>query len=159
MIRIVGVLLLCSCLVSGETVGQRLKNFLENAEMHEQAFEKEFEIFLESGFRTKAFNETLTPLHLGREFALIETEDMPPELSFMSCAGLSHKHFCTILDCNELFSIRLLVCRLTAATYISQRRGGATSESLGNAAVTLCLELTEFPEHVCRPVVFQFLVL
>lgn len=138
MVRIVGVFLLCWCLVSGEmfsseTVARRLKNFLENAAVSEQAFDKEFEIFLESGFRTVAFNETLRPLHLGREFALIETEDMPPELSFMSCA----------------------VCRLTAATYISQRRGGASADSLGNAAVTLCLELTSFPEHVCRPVVFQ----
>lgn len=54
--------------------------------------------------------------------------------------------------------IIFLVCRLTAATYISQRRGGASAESLGNAAVTLCGELTDFPEHVCRPVVFQNLV-
>lgn len=93
MISIVGVFLLCWCLVSGEIVGSenvklRLKHFLENAEVHEQEFEKEFEILLKSGFRTQAFNETLKPLHLGREFALTETEDMPPELAFMSCAGL-----------------------------------------------------------------------
>lgn len=50
------------------------------------------------------------------------------------------------------------VCRLTVATYITQRRLGASSESLGNAAVTLCNELTSFPEHVCRPVVFQNVV-
>lgn len=93
MIRIVGVLLLCWCLVSGEmyssdNVQRRLKHFLENAEVYEQAFDKEFEVFLGSGFRTQAFNETLKPYHLGREFALIDTEDMPPELAFMSCAGL-----------------------------------------------------------------------
>lgn len=138
MVRIVAVFLLCWCLVSGEFFPseehtRRREHFLENVEVYERDFEKEFSIFLESGLRTKAFNETLKALHLGREFAFNDLDSMPPELAFMSCA----------------------VCRLTAATYISQRRGGASAESLGNAAVTLCGELTTFPEHVCRPVVFQ----
>lgn len=93
MVRIVAVFLLCLCLVSGDLLRseehiRRREHFLENAETYEKTFEKEFAIFLESGFRTQIFNETLKALHLGREFALTSLEDMPPELAFMSCAGI-----------------------------------------------------------------------
>lgn len=93
MVRIVAIFLLCSCLVSGEFFSaddhvRRREKFLENAEVYEKTFEKEFAIFLESGLRTNAFNETLKALHLGREFALTDLENMPPELAFMSCAGM-----------------------------------------------------------------------
>lgn len=92
MVRIAAIFLLCWCLVSGEffpseDLNQRREHFLENVEIYEQAFEKEFAIFLESGLRTKAFNETLKAMHLGRDFLLVESENMPPELAFMSCAG------------------------------------------------------------------------
>lgn len=93
MVRIVAVFLLCLCLVSGELFRseehiRRREHFLENAEVYEKEFEKEFVIFLESGFRTRKFNETLKSLHLGREVASFNLEDMPPELAFMSCAGM-----------------------------------------------------------------------
>lgn len=94
MVRIVAIFLLCLCLVSGELLFRseeqirRREHFFENVEEYEKSFEKEFEIFLESGLRTKAFNETLKALHLGREFAFTNLEDMDPELSFMSCAGI-----------------------------------------------------------------------
>lgn len=142
MVRIVGTFLLgWLCFVSGDLFRSkehidRREHFLENAEVFEKAFEKEFAVFLKSKFRSKLLNETLSALKVGREFAYTEVEDMPPELAFMSCA----------------------LCRLTAATYISQRRGGTSAESLANAAIVLCNELTSFPEHVCRPVVNQNLV-
>lgn len=93
MVRIVAVFLLCLGLVASELSApeehvRRREHFLENVEEYEQSFEKEFAIFLESGFRTKVFNETLKSLHLGREFAFTELENQPPELAFMSCAGM-----------------------------------------------------------------------
>lgn len=93
MVRIVAVFLLCLCLVSGELLRseehiRRREHFLENVETYEQDFEKEFSIFFETGVRTAAFNETLKHMHLGREFALTDFENMPPELAFMSCAGM-----------------------------------------------------------------------
>lgn len=141
MVRIVAILLLgCFYLASGELRSekhiQRRNNFLKNAEIYEKIFEKEFAVFIETGVRSAKLNKTLNALKLDRSFAYTELNDMPPELAFMSCA----------------------VCRLTAATYISQRRLGASAEALGNSAITLCLELTSFPEHVCRPVVTQNLV-
>lgn len=98
MVRIVAIFLLCLCLVSGELFRseehiRRREHFLENVETYEKEFEKEFAIFLETGFRTKAFNETLKSLHLGREFPLTDLEDMPPELAFMSCAGMMIKYY------------------------------------------------------------------
>ncbi len=93
MVRIVAIFLLCWCLVSGEffpseELSRRREHFLENVDIYERDFEKEFVIFLESGLRTKAFNETLKALHLGREIMLTDVETMPPELAFMSCAGM-----------------------------------------------------------------------
>lgn len=85
------IFLLCWWFVSGDVLSNDFgssEDFLENVELHEQAFGKEFQIFLETGNRTKAFNETLAALHLGREFALLDLEDMPPRLKLMSCAGM-----------------------------------------------------------------------
>lgn len=141
MVRVVIIFLGCLSLASGQLLRstehiQRRENFLKNAEIFEKAFEKEFAAFIETGFRSETLNQTFTELKLGRSFAHMEVQDMPPELAFMSCA----------------------LCRLTAATYISQRRNGATAESLANAAIVLCSELTSFTENICRPIVNQNLV-
>jgi len=132
------ILLACMCLASAQLLRskehkKRIADFLENAEFHEKAFEQEFSSFIKYGNRSETLNQTLSSLKLDKAFATTEVYDMPPELAFMSCA----------------------VCRLTAATYISQRRLGASAASLANSAVTLCMELASFPEYVCRPIVNQ----
>lgn len=143
MVRVIIIFLLgCLCLATGmlhksEEHSRRREHHLENVKVFEKTFKKEFAVFIETGVLSKALNQTFNALNLGRSFTYTENENTPPELAFMSCA----------------------VCRLTVATYISQRRiFGASAESLINSAIVLCIELTSFSENLCRPIVTQNLV-
>jgi len=137
MLKVVVLLFLgCLCLISGYEIRteehfKRQEEFLKIAESLEAEFQQEWTTFMDTGVKSENLNRILTSLKVDRSFAHTEVEDMPPEQAFMSCA----------------------LCRLTAATYISQIRNGVATDSIANSAIVLCQELTPFGEIVCRGLV------